>query len=343
MFLLRNAVPEDINDIFELAQLANFINLPADRNELTDIIKSSLESFRAPKNPLWKNHYLFVVEDLKERKVIGTSLIHAQHGTKLSPHYFLKVSKEDRFSKTLNTGMVHGTLKLGLEMDGPTEIGALVLHPSYRAHAQKIGKQLSFVRFLYMSLYPERFKKEVHSELLPPFDQEGNSPLWEAIGRKFTNMDYREADKLSQENKEFILSLFPLKLIYITLLPIEARNSVGNVGQETLPVKKMLEQVGFTYIQEVDPFDGGPHYRCKLSEIKPIKEKKEGTLLISDKNKEVDKGDDYLVNLPSQKYLFAAMKIKNEQEKREVSIDSSLAKDLMLNQEEKKVTLIPLS
>src|SRR5690606_35502914 len=29
--------------------------------------------------------------------------------------------------------------------------------------------------------------------------------------------------------------------------------------------------IGFNYINEVDPFDGGPHYRCKLKDIKPIK------------------------------------------------------------------------
>ena len=84
-------------------------------------------------------------------------------------------------------------------------------------------------------------------------------------------MDYNSADVLSRNNKEFILSLYPSDTIYVSLLPIQARNAIGKVGSETKPIKKMLESIGFKYMNEVDPFDGGPHYRCKLSEIAPIK------------------------------------------------------------------------
>jgi len=205
-------------------------------------------------------------------------MIHAQHGTEDEPHFFLTVGQEAKFSQTINTGFVHGTLKLGLDTDGPTETGGLILDPDFRGHEQKLGKQISFVRFLYMAIHPERFKEYVHSELMPPFDKYGNSPLWEAIGRRFLNMNYHEADVLSRSNKEFILSLFPSENIYQTLLPIEAREAIGKVGKETEPVQRMLEKIGFKYMYEVDPFDGGPHYRAPLKEIKPIKEKITGTL-----------------------------------------------------------------
>ena len=32
----------------------------------------------------------------------------------------------------------------------------------------------------------------------------------------------------------------------------------------------------FRYNNEVDPFDGGPHFRCKLKDIKPIRMKTSG-------------------------------------------------------------------
>jgi arginine N-succinyltransferase len=278
-FQLRTVRTEDLEDLYQLGQLVTFINLPADRDQISKLIKKSLQSFERPSGQMEQNYYLFVLEDLKSQRVIGCSLIHAQHGTAKEPHFFLRLGQEHKFSQSLNTGFVHGTLKLGVDTNGPTEIGALVLHPDYRANPQRLGKQLSFVRFLYMALYPERFKPTIHVELMPPLDQNGDSPLWEAIGRRFLNMDYQEADKLSRQNKEFILSLFPSENIYTTLLTPEVRSVIGEVGPDTLPVRKMLEDIGFTYTQEVDPFDGGPHYRAQREEIYPIKHQCRGMLM----------------------------------------------------------------
>jgi arginine N-succinyltransferase len=43
------------------------------------------------------------------------------------------------------------------------------------------------------------------------------------------------------------------------------------VGEETRGAKHLLEKIGFTYRNEVDPFDGGPHYSCKLKEVSLVK------------------------------------------------------------------------
>jgi arginine N-succinyltransferase len=271
MFLLRSVKKSDAADIFELSQLLNFINLPPHLETINDMIATSEHSFLNPSDEFAKNIYMFALEDRTTQKVIAVSLIHAQHGTEEEPHFFLKVGHESKFSESLNTGFVHGTLQFGMDTNGPTEIGALILHPSYRGHQEKLGKQISFVRFLYMSLFPHRFQELIHAELLPPFDPDGTSPLWEALGRKFLNMGYHEADVLSRKSKEFILSLFPTENIYQSLLPAHARWAIGQVGDETQPVKKMLESIGFRYTHEVDPFDGGPHYRCPLKEITLIK------------------------------------------------------------------------
>ncbi len=272
MYILRSANLNDLDDLYDLSQLTLFINLPPDRDIIKTKIESSIKAFTKPSKNLWENYYLFVLEDVIAEKIVGASMIHAQHGTEDEPHYFFSVSQEHKFSKSLNTGFIHGTLKLGLDTNGPTEIGGLILDPEFRKSEKRLGKQLSFVRFLYMGMNKNRFKENIHSELLPPFDSEGHAPLWEAIGRRFLNMEYHEADVLSRSNKEFILNLFPADTIYLTLLPIEARNAVGKVGEDTIPVKKMLESIGFIYTNEVDPFDGGPHYRAKLKDIKPVKE-----------------------------------------------------------------------
>lgn len=341
MFILRSVQPNDLKDLYKLSSLMTFINLPQDEELISQKIDSSQKSFKNPSKRLWENYYIFVLEDDERDEILGVSMIHAQHGTDHEPHFYLSVGQESKFSQTINTGFVHGTLKLGLDYNGPTEIGGLILNPDFRGHQEKLGKQLSFVRFLYMANHPDRFKPMIHSELMPPLDKYGNSPLWEAVGRRFMNMNYLEADVLSRNNKEFILSLYPSENIYQTLLPMEARESIGKVGKETEPVKRMLESVGFKYTHEVDPFDGGPHYRCPLKDIKPIKEMITGTLV----NKAFNPANasEVLLSIENSDYDFFAFKTLLEvHDDGQVSIDPELIQKLRIVTPQ-KISAIPFS
>ena len=342
MYILRSVKTDDLKDLFKLSNLMTFINLPPDEELISKKISSSMKSFKNPSKRLWENYYIFVLEDHNSGDILGVSMIHAQHGTENEPHFFLTVGQEAKFSQTINTGFVHGTLKLGLDTNGPTEIGGLILSPEFRGHPEKLGKQLSFVRFLYMINNTDRFKPMIHSELMPPLDKNGNSPLWEAVGRRFFNMNYHEADVLSRNNKEFILSLFPSENIYQTLLPMEARESIGKVGKETEPVKRMLENIGFKYTCEVDPFDGGPHYRCPLKDIRPIKERITGQLI--DKGTfNPSKAREVLISVENVDYDFFAFKTMLEiHGDGQVSMDSNLMKTLGIKSSQ-KVTAIPFS
>lgn len=155
-------------------------------------------------------------------------------------------------------------------------------------------------------------------------------------------MNYHEADILSRNNKEFILSLFPSENIYQTLLPMEARESIGKVGKETEPVKKMLESIGFKYTFEVDPFDGGPHYRCPLKEIKPIKEKITGHLIT---NKSFNKAEarDVIISLAHPDHDFFALRTHLQVHgDGQVSLDPQLVKDLGISLPQ-KITAIPFA
>lgn len=333
MFLVRNVKEEDISDLLELSKLMVFINLPSDEDTLRKLIRESVKSFKSPSKHPSNNTFIFVLVDLNINKIVGTSMIHGQHGTEDEPHFFLKVDKEEKYSSTINTGFYHGTLKLGIDTNGPTEIGGLILNPEYRNNNEKLGKQLSFARFLFMGLNKKSFKDEIHSELMPPFDKDGNSPLWEAIGRRFLNMDYYEADKLSRSNKEFILSLYPSENIYQTLLPIEARNSIGKVGKQTEPVKKMLETIGFHYNNEVDPFDGGPHYRANLKDIRPIKELFSKTLKIQKLN--IDKSQPCLISFKTDDCDFISILSNVEFQGDNIIIDQNIIKEFNLDASDK--------
>lgn len=340
MYLLRSASQSDLEGLFYLSGLMTFINLPHDKGELREILNISDRSFKNPRLEKEKNTYVFVLENTKTGEILGSSVIHGRHGEPNEPHYYFKVGREKKTCESLGKEFIHGTLKLGIDTHGYTEIGGLVLSPKSRGTGERLGKQLSFCRFLYMASRLDQFCEKTHSELMPPFDEKGRAPLWEAIGRRFLNMDYYDADKLSRKNTDFILSLFPSSNIYQTLLPREAREAIGKVGEATLPVKGMLEKIGFKYTNEVDPFDGGPHYRCLTNKIRPISDFKTGVvnkMNPSVLNKEGVGPRDYLVEIRTE-HPFAAVK------KRGIFMDGKIfLEDFKGLLEGDRLPLIPLN
>ena len=274
MFRVRSVDTKDIDDLLRLSKQAVFLNLPSDRTALTKLVTRSQASFKEKDRELDRLRFMLVIEDLEKKKVIGTCSIIAKHGTPTEPHTFFHVLEKKKVSKSLHIGFLHQVLRLGFDYDGPTEIGGLVILPEYRGHKEKLGKLLSLSRFMYMAARPTNFEDNVLAELIPPLNDRGESAIWEEIGRKFTNLRYDEADKLSRKNKEFFGALFPEGDIYTCMLAPEARESIGKVGPSTQPVKTMLEKIGFEYKDMIDPFDGGPHFWAKTSKIKPVKNTK---------------------------------------------------------------------
>ncbi|MDB4967147.1 MAG: Arginine N-succinyltransferase [Myxococcales bacterium] len=270
MFTIREVFPEDLEGLTAVAEHLNTVNLPNDRTVLEKLIEHSKKSFAGALD-VFKREYLLVLVDDTTQKIIGTSMIHAQHGTRRAPHIFFDVMQDERYSETLDRHFIHKVLRIGYNYNGPTEIGGLVLHPSYRRNPVALGKWLSYVRFLYIGLHRASFRDEVLSELLPPLETDGTSLLWEALGRHFTGMSYQEADRVSQSNKEFIRALFPADSIYISLLPYSVQGLIGKVGPETKGVEKMLRRIGFEYADRIDPFDGGPHFIAKTDDITLVK------------------------------------------------------------------------
>jgi arginine N-succinyltransferase len=198
-------------------------------------------------------------------------MVIAQHGTREAPHVYLEVSQREHYSQTLDKHFRHTVLSIGYNYEGPTEIGGLVVDPQSRGHG-KPGKQLSYVRFLFMAMHRRNFRDRVLAELLPPLLPDGRSLLWEAFGRKFTGLTYQEADRLSRQNKEFIKELFPQSDIYATLFSTRVQKAIGRVGPTSEPVQRMLEKIGFRYVERIDPFDGGPHFEAQLQDILPVRQ-----------------------------------------------------------------------
>lgn len=274
-FGLRDACMADIDDICKLGTLLNTINLPANQGELEQVIARSEASFSLAEPDSTKRAFLFALTNGLGR-VIGVSQIFAQHGTLGSPHMYFQVGLEERYSETLQKYFRHQTLRLCQNFDGPTEIGSLVIAKEYRSHQKNLGRQLSFVRFLFMAMNRQFFRDQVLAELMPPLGANFDSVLWNAIGRKFTGLDYHTADMLSRKNKEFIKSLFPAGDIYVASLPDLAQAIIGQVGPQSSGAAFLLSSIGFRYSYRVDPFDGGPHFEADTADISIIKNARSG-------------------------------------------------------------------
>ncbi len=268
-FLVRPVRHEDVPQLVSLARQFSLLNLPGDRQVLSQKTEKSLQSF-AGKLTRTESEYLFVLEDIEQNLVVGSGLIMAKHGSEHTPHNYFKVLKKNHYSEDLGIGFIHQTLRFQMDTDGPTEIGGLIVDKLYRRRPEKLGKQMSLSRFMYIGLNQEKFEDRVLCELTPPLTEDGRSEFWESLGRRFTGLPYQEADLLSQTHKEFIRSLFPEEDIYLCLMDAKARSVMGRVGESTKPAQHLLESIGFHYIEEVDPFDGGPHYAAATKDILPI-------------------------------------------------------------------------
>ena len=279
--IVRPVQETDLEDLYDLAKEFLLLNLPRNRRKLRDMIRWSEESFSQEfqksqksqefqKIDKFAREYIFVVEDVLKKKIVATAKIVTQHGTPEEPHVYYKVLKEEKYSESLGFGFTHQVLHFCEDSDGPTELGGLVVSKDYREHPDKIGKLVSLVRFLYIAIQRDDFRDRLHTELAPPLNSKGKSEFWEALGRRFTELSYNKANRLSHLDKEFITSLFPKSGIYVSLLDPKARMVIGQVGSETKPALKLMEKFGFVYKNEIDPFDGGPHMGVNTDEAKPI-------------------------------------------------------------------------
>lgn len=285
MYYLRQSHPDDLDHLFKLAKMVHFINLPADKEIIAAKIARSRSCFlsaatgaklrldnsadgsAAKYSPI----YMFSLIDSETQTCHGTCMIIAKMGTEEAPNLSFQVSTRHFFSKDLGQGTSHTVLKLYLDTSGPTEIGGLILTPSMRKHPDRLGKQLSLVRFHFMGLQPHLFSDHIVAEMMAPITADGRNVFWDALGRKFINMSYTEADMFCQHSREFMLSLLPREDIYATLLPGEARKLIAQVGPDTVPARRMLEELGFKYTHRIDPFDGGPHLEANVDDIPFIK------------------------------------------------------------------------
>jgi arginine N-succinyltransferase len=125
-----------------------------------------------------------------------------------------------------------------------------------------------------MGRHLKRFEPKVVAEMLAPMLPGQGNVFWDHYGRRMTGLSFQEADRLSTHDKEFIRALFPETPLYTFLLPEEVAKAIGAVGAETHGAVLLLEQAGMKYLEQIDPFDGGPYYGAAIAELAPIKQRR---------------------------------------------------------------------
>jgi arginine N-succinyltransferase len=271
-FLIREARASDHRELLELARELDSINLPVESRELRAAIKVSGQAFRGRIRDRSRAVFIFCAEERPTRRLVAASMIIGKHGTPAAPHYYLEMDSDERYSHTLRKCFRHPYLRLRYSMDGPTEIGGLIVTAPMRGHAERVGKQISWVRFLYIGMHRSRFETQVQAEMLAPMLPDHGNIFWDHYGRSVTGLSFREADVLSARDKEFIRALFPDTPLYTFLLPEEVRASLGAVGENTRGAVRLLEQAGMKFLRHIDPFDGGPYYGAATDLLIPVQQ-----------------------------------------------------------------------
>ena len=269
--LLRPVSMGDLDAIEALAGLTGFglTTIPRDRAVLERRIRQSEHAFAKVDPYPGPEAYLFVMEDLSRKRVVGTCGVMSKTGG-FEPFYAYRIEKAVRESKELNIRKEIPTLHLVTEHNGPCEIGSLFLHP--QARGKHVGRLLSMMRFAYLAQFPNFFDETVIAEMRGVIDEQGRSAFWDALGRHFFDVEFVKADYLSIVNKRFIADLMPTYPIYIPLLPESAQAVIGQVHDQTAPALHILLQEGFAYSGMVDIFEAGPVVLCELSEIRAVAE-----------------------------------------------------------------------
>lgn len=272
MLVARPARADDIEAFVELAEAAGpgFTSLSVPRTDLEARLEKSQSAFDGEAFAEPGRVYVLMLEDLDSGKVVGVSAVKAKIGIE-DPYFNFRVLKVAQKSVAVDRRYDMDVLHLVNECGGSTEVGTLFVTPDMRGTGA--GRLISQARYMLMAADRKRFSDTVVAELRGHVEDDGYSPFWEALGRKFFQMSFTEADQISaQKDNQFILDLMPKHPIYTILLPDDARNVIGKTHPKGIGARKLLEQEGFRFMDVVDIFDAGPLMKAPTRDIRTIRD-----------------------------------------------------------------------
>lgn len=267
--IFRPAGATDLDSLFAMAAEAGtgMTNLPADRDVLTQMIDSSEQHFAVPPAE-GGARFWFVLVDPTE-KVVGTALIAQSIGLDW-PFYSFRRNRISNMSQVLGRSVVLETLTLSNDYNGTTEVGGLIVNKGLRGSGA--GRLAARSRYLFLATHRDWFGRKVIGELRGFLTADGRSPVWEALGRPFYQMDFADADALcGQKGNQFIAELGPRAPIYADMLPADAREALGRPHHDSVPAYNLLVEEGFRSTGYIDIFDGGPQLEAEIDALAAVR------------------------------------------------------------------------
>jgi arginine N-succinyltransferase len=279
-YVMRAAGPQDLPGFLELRERAGpgFTSLMVDDKSMQAKLELSASSFVKQTNVQGPERYMLALEHIATGQLAGCAAVKATIGEK-PPFFNFRIIREAQSSVAADRRFDMDVLIGVNDFTGCTEVGSLFVRAEHRGPG--VGRALAQTRYMLMACAPQRFNKQVVSELRGVVNEDGTTPFWEAIGRHFFKMEFAEADKLSAiTDNQFILDLMPQHPIYVDLLPDDARAVIGKCHKDGEGARSLLEWEGFGFSSVIDIFDGGPLVSAQRDHIRTLRESKRKTLQV---------------------------------------------------------------
>lgn len=314
-----------LSDVAGLTQLAATVEgfmttMPRDKAAMQARVKAAVDSIETDIKTPTDEVYLFVLEENKQ--IIGISAVYATVGLD-RPFYNYRVTRLSQVSPDLDVRVDCDVLHLVNDYMGASEVGTLYLHPDWRMGGR--GSLLSYTRLMFMAAHRNRFPERVMAEMRGWTEEDGHSPFWHAVGRKFFKTELGVADSRSGSDFRFIADLMPKYPIYIDLLPKEAQQVIGVANQGAQGAEKLLRRQGFRYQNIVDIFDAGICLDAWIDDLHIVRH----SHLLNTQTSDVERTQTALVANPSLEN-FAVSRAKVQVNGQQVHIDAETLQALGL-------------
>ncbi|KIF80978.1 arginine N-succinyltransferase [Noviherbaspirillum autotrophicum] len=269
MFVVRPAETSDIPALEALAGIAmhGVHTLPRTRKAIERAVVRSIASFASCPEMPGDESYFFVLESHAGKPLAGAAAISATAGAH-GAFFAFRNDVLQQVSRDLDISHNVHTLTLCSDLSGYSQLSGFFLCERNRAWPQ--ASLLSRARLLFAAVAPHRFGDKFFAAMPGITDAGLRSPFWEALGRKFFQMDFLEAERMIEgaRNRTLIVELMPHYPVYVPLLPAEAQAAMGRVHAEGELPFRILSGEGFVPDEYIDIFDGGPVLRARRNALR---------------------------------------------------------------------------
>lgn len=275
--IIRPIRAADLEPVLELVRRGGtgLTNLPPDRDAIQSRIASA-ERALSDQQARSEGAAIMLVAEHGGR-IVATGMIFARVGAEW-PFYSYRITRQAAVSRSLARSKAQRLLNLVNDFDGETEVGGLFVDPELRGLA--LGQLMARSRYVFIAAHRTWFGERVIAELRGYQDELGHSPVWDAIGRHFYDMEFEEADRTGAlHGNQFIADLGARYPIYISMLPAVAQAALGRPHDDGRPAHAMLLSEGFRDEGYVDIFDGGPTLVAPIDAVRTVIGSREARLL----------------------------------------------------------------